>query len=219
MAPSTREKPLQTAEDIALVERLLAGEEAAFDELFDGYFGSLYRFALSRLRDEEMTREVVQSTFTKAIDALDRYRGEAMLFTWMCGICRHEISALFRQKKRAPLPLEQAEENPELRAALESLARETEGPEDELQRKELARQVHLTLDHLPPRYGKALEWKYFEGLPVNEIAARLSIGPKAAESVLSRARAAFRTGFETLGRSLADPHRGLRLAAARRSDG
>lgn len=219
MAPSTRENPFQVAEDTALVARLLAGEETAFEEFFNGYFGGLYRFALTRLRDEDTAREVVQSTITKAIEALDRYRGEATLFTWMCGICRHEISAVYRQKKRAPIQLDLVEETPEIRAALDSLALEAEGPEDELRRKELVRQVHLTLDHLPARYGQALEWKYLEGLPVAEIAARLQIGPKAAESVLSRAREAFRTGFETLGRSLADPHRGLRLVAARRSTG
>ncbi|NJL29808.1 MAG: sigma-70 family RNA polymerase sigma factor [Thermoanaerobaculia bacterium] len=217
MAPQTRENPFQVADDAALVARLLAGDEDAFDEFFNGYFGGLYRFAITRLRDEETTREVVQSTITKAIEALDRYRGEATLFTWMCGICRHEISAVYRQRKRAPLQLDLVEETPEIRAALDTLAFETEGPEDELRRKELARQVHLALDHLPPRYGQALEWKYFEGLPVAEIAARLHIGPKAAESVLSRAREAFRTGFESLGKSLGDPRRGLRLVAAKRS--
>jgi RNA polymerase sigma-70 factor (ECF subfamily) len=45
---------------------------------------------------------------------------------------------------------------------------------------------------LPQRYGDVLEWKYIDGLEVAEIARRLEVGPKAAESVLGRARAAFR---------------------------
>jgi len=56
------------------------------------------------------------------------------------------------------------------------------------------------LDRLPPRYAAALEWKYIDGLPVNEIAARLELTSKAAESMLTRAREAFREGFSILAR-------------------
>jgi RNA polymerase sigma-70 factor (ECF subfamily) len=55
--------------------------------------------------------------------------------------------------------------------------------------------VRSTLDHLPGRYGDVLEWKYLQDLSVNEIAERLGVGYKAAESLLTRARAAFRDGF------------------------
>ena len=60
------------------------------------------------------------------------------------------------------------------------------------------------MDPLPPRYGDALEWKYIHGLTVKEIAALLEVGPKAAESLLTRARQAFRDGFGSLGRGLAE---------------
>ena len=49
-----------------------------------------------------------------------------------------------------------------------------------------------TLDALPGRYGEALEWKYIDGLSVREIAARLELGEKATESLLTRARESFR---------------------------
>ena len=51
------------------------------------------------------------------------------------------------------------------------------------------------MDVLPTRYGDVLEWKYIDGLPVQEIARRLAIGPKAAESLLTRAREAFRAAM------------------------
>jgi RNA polymerase sigma-70 factor (ECF subfamily) len=56
----------------------------------------------------------------------------------------------------------------------------------------------VTLDCLPPWYGDALEWKYIHGLSVKEIAERLNLGSKAAESLLTRARKAFREGFAAL---------------------
>ena len=55
--------------------------------------------------------------------------------------------------------------------------------------------VWAVLDHLPVRYGNALQWKYIQGLSVREIASLLGASPKAAESVLTRARQAFRDGF------------------------
>jgi RNA polymerase sigma-70 factor (ECF subfamily) len=81
-------------------------------------------------------------------------------------------------------------------AVLEALS--TIGPEDPettLRRRELSSLVQRTLDHLPSRYGDVLEWKYIQGLSVSEIADRLGLGYKAAESLLTRARAAFRDAF------------------------
>jgi RNA polymerase sigma-70 factor (ECF subfamily) len=51
---------------------------------------------------------------------------------------------------------------------------------------------------LPRRYSDVLEWKYIQGLSVKEIATRLGVAPKAAESTLNRARSAFRDGFATV---------------------
>ena len=206
----------QLREDQQLVNRMLAGEEAAFDQFFTDYFDSLYRFASGRLEhDPQLTKDMVQNTICKALEKLDTYRGEAALFTWLCSLCRFEISAWFRRENRIPPRVELSEEQPAVQKVLEALAKGHD-PSDDLQEKELRHLVHLTLDHLPPRYGRALEWKYFDGLPVQEIAARLELSPKAAESVLTRARDAFRKGFHAITRELGAGFQGLRLA--RRSE-
>ena len=67
--------------------------------------------------------------------------------------------------------------------------------EDRLLRLESAELVHAALDAVPERYARALEWKYLEGGSVAEIAARLGVTEKAAESLLGRARAAFRDAY------------------------
>lgn len=174
---------------------MLAGDEQAFDAFFDEQFPALYRFALSRVRDPEVARDLVQSAILKAIQNLSSFRGEASLAGWLFTICRHEISSHYRRVGRAPRPVELAEDAPGVRAALDSMPASFPGPERALDDRELARQVHATLDRLPAHYGQALEWKYVDGLPVREIAERLEVGPKAAESLLTRARKAFRDGF------------------------
>ena len=184
-------------DDRALVRRMLARDEQAFEQFFNTYAPSLYRFALARLdRDDNAAEDVVQATLSKAIGKLATYRGEAALLTWLCTFCQHEISGHYTGRQRTAREAPLVEEAPDVRAALESLgAASPDGPDERLRRREVARLVQTTLDYLPDRYGDALEWKYIQELSVQEIAARLKISPKAAESVLSRAREAFRDAF------------------------
>ena len=60
------------------------------------------------------------------------------------------------------------------------------------------------LDRLPARYGEALELKYIEGRSVEEIGDRLGIGQTAAQSLLARARIAFRDGWRRYSRTAGD---------------
>jgi RNA polymerase sigma-70 factor, ECF subfamily len=186
------------ADEAELVRRMLAGEERAFDAFFDSHFPRLYRFALPRLNgDVEAAREVVQATLSKAMRKLANYRGEAALFTWICQICRREIVDRLRIERRHSDHVVLIEDRPELRAAIESL----EAPEEydlvrSYGRAEVGRLVQTVLDRLPARYGDALEWKYVEGHSVEEIGQRLGIGHIAAQSLLARARVAFREALE-----------------------
>ncbi|MEZ5317562.1 MAG: sigma-70 family RNA polymerase sigma factor [Vicinamibacterales bacterium] len=189
--------PTAPADDAALVRRLIRGEDAAFDAFFETHFPRLFRFAARRLDDADAIEEVVQATLAKALRRIHTWRGEAALFTWLCTICRHELADRARRASSGPR-LVALDDAPAVRAAVEALAVATDTPEDQLARRELATLVHLTLDALPGRYGDVLEWKYVHGLTMAEIAERLGATPKAVESQLSRARAAFREGFATL---------------------
>ena len=189
-------------DDHALVDEMLAGREAAFVEFFDMYFPRLFRFALRRVEDEDAAEEVVQATLIAAVRGLRTWRGDAALFTWLCALCRREAVAFTRRSGRAAIG-RAIDDEPGLRVELEALASTLDDPERQLERRDLAALVHLTLDYLPERYGDLLEWKYVEGLTVAEIAARLQSTPKSIESMLTRAREAFRAGFTSLARSRA----------------
>jgi RNA polymerase sigma-70 factor (ECF subfamily) len=176
---------------------MLRGDEDAFSTFFESYAPRLYRFTLTRVADEDATEEIVQATLVQAIRKLHLFRGDAALFTWMVTLCRHEIGARLTREGRPPtVPLE--EDLPEVRQRLEALAMRAAGPEEELERSEIARLVRVALDFLPSQYGDVLEWKYLQELSVAEIAGRLGVTTKAAESMLARARNAFRDGFEAL---------------------
>lgn len=197
--------------DPQLIRRMLAGDERAFDAFFNAYFPRLYRFALPRLNgDVDATREIVQVTLGKAIRKLETFRGESGLFTWICQICRNEIVDHIRARRRMRHVV-LIDDRPELRAAVEAI----EAPEEfdlvrSYGRDEAARLVRVVLDRLPANYGDALEWKYVEGHSVETIGERLGIGTTAAQSLLARARRAFRESLEgVFGADAADIAAGL----------
>jgi RNA polymerase sigma-70 factor, ECF subfamily len=180
--------------DRALARRILGGDEEAFRDLFDRFFPRLYRFALARLHsDPEAAKDIVQQTFCQAIERLDTYRGEAALYTWFCQICRNAVADHYRRIGGSLPHVMLLEDQPNARAILESLAAPAaDEPETGVLREQVHRIVEATLDALPGHYGTALEWKYIDGLSVREIAVRLDVGEKAAESLLTRARESFR---------------------------
>lgn len=190
-------------EDRALVARMLAGDDRALTELVERYSSPLFRFSLARLGgNRELARDTVQTALTKALSRLDTYRGESSLLTWLCACCRNEILMHLRRLRTAPLEVELDDD---AQPAAGSPSRREPDPETNLLRLETSHLVHITLDLLPPRYAQALEWKYVDQLAVDEIAERLGVRPKAAESLLTRARNAFRDSYLKLG--LEDPRR------------
>ncbi|MCZ8131908.1 MAG: RNA polymerase sigma factor [Steroidobacteraceae bacterium] len=188
------------SDEAELVRRMLAGDERAFAAFFDAQFPRLYRFALPRLgRDREAARDVVQATLTQAMRRLAEFRGEAALYTWLCRICRSRIADHVRAERRHGARVVAIDDSADVRAALESIEAP---PEHEPARLHGAEQVRAlirsVLDRLPSRYGDALEWKYVEERSVEEIGERLGIGHTAAQSLLARARVAFREAIETV---------------------
>lgn len=192
------------AEELALVRKMLEGDRTAFDEFAERYFAGIYRFALSRLRgDQDLALDMAQTTVCKAIEKLDSYRGEAPLFGWLCACCRNEIGMFFRKKQRQPVAIELDEEIRDYEIGRQG--DDLIGAEQGMLRDEDADLVHLTLDTLPTHYAQALEWKYTEKLSVKTIAVRLEVSAKAAESLLTRARLAFRSRHQELVRERAAP--------------
>ncbi len=187
-------------EDRQLSKRLLAGDQRAFDRFFEDNFARLYRFALVRLNhDNEAAAEVAQLTLTRAVQKIHTYRAESALFTWLCAICRNVTSDWCAKQGRYSQHIVLTEDLPEVRAAVDSWhTPDADNPEREAQRSEAIRLIQVALDHLPPKYGNVLEWKYVEGHTTREISAKLDIGYEAAQSLLARAKRAFADVYSTL---------------------
>lgn len=186
--------------DRYMADRLLAGDRTSFDAFFSAYYPRLYRFALVRLNnDVDLADETAQVVLCQALSRMHTYRGEAPLFSWLCTFCRYEMSKQRKARDRAQGDQPLAEDDPEVRAALCSLlAMSGNDPEIAVHRREIRRLVQVAMDHLPALYADTLELKYVRALSVNEISGVIGKSPKATESILTRARVAFKDCFKTL---------------------
>lgn len=185
--------------DRQLVDRLLRAERAAFDEFFNEYYPKLYRFVKRRIpHDPSAAEDVAQATLCRGLESLRTWRGEAALMTWLCTLCRRELGTRWREARPYATAPVLAEDDPEVRAALESLLAADTDPLLAAGRAEVRDSICGALDYLPAPYADVLEWKYVRDMSVADIARRLGRSVKATESLLTRARDAFRETFTLL---------------------
>jgi RNA polymerase sigma-70 factor (ECF subfamily) len=179
----------ETAEELALTERVAQGDENALNVLYERYaealFGYIYH-ALDGARPE--TEDVWQETLSAAVQSASNYRGQSRFFSWLCSIARHKVADHFRRRSRTSehlilLPPEE----------LAGLINSAPLPDEILNQRATCLRVVEALGALPADYRQALVARYADGHSVEEVARLLGRSYKATESTLSRAREAFRT--------------------------
>ena len=162
---------------------VLAGDERAWQAWYEEHFADLYGYVLWRcagLRDQ--ADEVVQETWLTAVRRIRSFDpAQGPFGGWLRGIAAHLLRNHFRKEFR--------------RATRQQTLDDLDAPstgDAELQRQEQAERVARALIALPERYEAVLRAKYLEGYSVVEIAEASGETPKAIESLLTRARQAFR---------------------------
>lgn len=182
----------QPVTDADLIRAVQAGNERALETLYERYLPSVWRYAFAHLAGHASAAEdIVSETFLAAVGQISRLRPEGgSVGGWLIGIARHKIGDLRRRRGRVKtgVPAEPRAQDDE-----------TSDPSASLETAETRAQVAAIMDALPDDQRLALEWKYLDDLPVREIAHRMGRTEKAAETLLYRARNAFRETFERAG--------------------
>jgi RNA polymerase sigma-70 factor, ECF subfamily len=183
--------------DRALVSRMRAGDQRAFDEFFKDSAPRLIAFIARRTALDPATLEdIVQSALIKAVRHLASYRGEAALFTWLTEICRNELADEHRRANRRPAHLSLDEPEAAHRWGGMLRAPDDHEPVSLLQAAAERAEIVKILDGLPANYALVLEAKYGDGLSVETIARQLGLTEIAVQSMLARARKAFRRRWQ-----------------------
>ena len=138
-----------------------------------------------------------------AIERLESYdpvRSEGRIWGWITGHARNEIRRALSHYDQG-ISLQQFWESADTRL-IEALRRiELDSiSEADVLRQETRQLVNVTMSQLPVHYQQALEAKYINGESLRQMAAGLSVSVEAVESLLCRARRAFRETFDVLSR-------------------
>lgn len=198
------ERPTGRADDpeVVLMLQVRQGDPEAFARLVACYwnrvFGRLYR----QLGDREEAEDLTQDVFLRLFRYRKRYQPRAKFATWLFHITQNVARNALRSRRRRPcLPLGAVVGNDDQPFLEQMLPDRSESPERPLERAELACQVRSAVSGLADRQRTAVEMHQFEERTYNEVAAEMDMTPKAAKSLLYRARNQLR---ESLG-PLRDP--------------
>jgi RNA polymerase sigma-70 factor (ECF subfamily) len=185
------------ADDAELVARLRAGDEGAFEQLVRRTTGSLLATARRFVRSEDDARDVVQSAFVRAFQALPKFRQESRLSTWLHRIVVNE--SLGRLRRRHDVV--ELDDNllPRFVADGHQVQPTTDwsdSAEAALQRSETKAIVQAAIDQLPDSYRTVLMLRDIEEVEAPEAAEMLGITTNLLKVRLHRARQALRTLLE-----------------------
>lgn len=177
------------------VEKLRAGDAAAFDTLVQRYSPDVYSLLFRLTENAEETADLTQETFLSALKAIKGFRGEAELKTWLFRIAVNHSRNRFRWWKRRgrdkTWSLEATMGNSELRIG-ETLASESPGPEETAIRKEREQSLRNALSELPELFRAAIVLCDIEGMSYDEIAVALDLNIGTVKSRIARGRSELR---------------------------
>ncbi len=183
------------SDDLAVVRRIVAGDEGALNSVYACYAGPLYAFIYHRMgAKREDVEDVWQDTWLAAFRSFPTFTGNSRLFTWLCGIARHKTADFLRRSQRMDeIRVDEPADDPA------PLLDSSPLPEEIVEGQAVRLRVVAAMAFLPDDYQSALIARYADGHSVEDVARMLGRSYKATESLLSRARSAFRVAFDAVG--------------------
>jgi RNA polymerase sigma-70 factor (ECF subfamily) len=171
-----------------MISSILAGDTELYCGLIRPYKLSVYRAALSHMKNKSDAEDVTQEAFLKAFRSLEEFRGEAKFGTWLISITVNEARS--RLRRRGKLRMESLDgplmERGRLRPA--PLTDWREVPSEALERRELRKMLRQAIDKLSPIYREVLLLRDVQECSIEETATALTISISSVKVRLHRAR-------------------------------
>lgn len=186
---TTLDGAVDLARDRELVERCQMGDEGSFAELYERYHRRLLRFCLRRLHSHDDAEEAVQEAFTRAWRALPKFGGDRRFYPWLTVIAGNVCTDMLRRSSRV-VPMDEMPHH----------AVEVDGEDIDA---ELLRQVDLAMAteafaHLSDRHQRVLRLREGTEWSAQRIAEVEGVAVPAVDTLLWRARQAFKREFAVL---------------------
>ena len=169
--------------DGELVLRARQGDRQAFRELVERYQRKVAALAVGMLRNREDALDVVQDTFTKAYQSLDRFKGDSSFYTWVYRIAVNLcIDHQRREARYVPLGVDADDANDET-VAVTSEDLERNEPFEHARSQEIGVRLAHAIEELTPEHRAVILLREVDGLSYEEISQVLDC-PKG--TVMSR---------------------------------
>lgn len=173
----------------------------------DNYADYLYAFALNRLDDAELCRDLVQETFLAALEKLSEFRGESSERTWLTAILRYKVIDVYRKRNSAWLVEERVHDRePEYFEADNGHWKEDQAPRpmriddsDPAIHKELATILQKCLRRLPALWFSIFSMKHMDDAATDDICQQLKITVSNYWVILHRAKVNLRACLQKEG--------------------
>ena len=147
----------------------------AFTPLYSAYHAVIFRFIHRRTNDRDLSADLAQQTFLKALLALPRYESRGLPFrAWLYRIALNEVRMHWRKKKETVMDLSWAE------------VRELSGEVGVLEADEDLQRLGRSLSRLPAEKARLIELRYIDGLSFAEVGQVLGIAEDAAKMRVHR---------------------------------
>ena len=192
------EEPAATAEpvpagaaadpDVAVMLRLQAGDQGAFQELFQKFSPRVLQYTRRLVGSEARAEEVTQDVFVQVFRFRQRYRPESRFSTWLFTIATNLcLNELRRPERHLRVDLWQRREDDDRREGPQLPDPRATTPEEGASTRELARQLEAAVVELPPKQRAALLLSRVDGLAYRDVAEALGCSEGAVKALLFRA--------------------------------
>ena len=150
---------MKASQEMIVLLKDPAHRERGFSMLVKTYGRALYWHARTLVNSHDAADDVVQNTYLKAWKALDGFRFEADLYTWLYRICTNEALSLLRKEKPS-VPMEVVRE---------------EAADAPMDREAALNKLALALDVLPERQRMVFEMRYYQEMSYADMAEALGV--------------------------------------------
>ncbi len=175
--------------DLELVKRVQGGDKTAFDMLVLKYQHRIGAVIGRFVHDYAESQDIAQETFIRAYRALNNFRGDAQFYTWLYRIAVNTAkNHLVSMKRRPPTSDVDADDAEHFDGAYRM--HDSDTPEHELLREEIARTVSEVVAELPEELRQAITLREMEGLSYEEISETMDCPIGTVRSRIFRAREA-----------------------------
>lgn len=175
--------------DLELVKRVQSGDKTAFDVLVLKYQHRIGAVIGRFVHDYAESQDIAQETFIRAYRALNNFRGDAQFYTWLYRIAVNTAkNHLVSMKRRPPTSDVDADDAEHFDGAYRM--HDSDTPEHELLREEIANTVSEVVAELPEELRQAITLREMEGLSYEEISETMDCPIGTVRSRIFRAREA-----------------------------